>query len=121
MRGAVHGDGTDELALTGPSEISAVEGGDVTAFSITPEDAGLRRCEPAALIGGERVENARILHAILDGTERGPKRDMVLLNSAAALVVAGIVPDLHTGVETARHAIERGAALAKLRALQSFS
>ena len=118
---AVHGDGTDELALTGTSEISAVKGADISAFSITPEEIGLRRCEPAALVGGERVENARILHAILDGSERGPKLDMVLLNSAAALVVAGLAPDLPVGVETARYAIERGAALAKLRALQSFS
>lgn len=118
---AVHGDGTDELALTGPSEVSAVKGADISAFTIAPEEIGLRRCEPSALVGGERVENARILHAILDGSERGPKLDMVLLNSAAALVVAGLAPDLPAGVETARHAIERGAALAKLRALQSFS
>ena len=118
---AVHGDGTDELALTGPSEISAVKSADISAFSITPEEIGLQRCEPASLIGGERTENARILHAILDGSDRGPKRDMVLLNSAAALVVAGLAPDLPAGVETARHAIERGAALAKLRELQSFS
>ena len=117
---AVHGDGTDELALTGASEVCAVQDGAVTAFSITPEDTGLQRCDPAALLGGERVENARILHAILDGTDRGPKRDMVLLNSAAALVVAGLEANLAAGVEHARRVIENGAALAKLRALQAF-
>ncbi|MEO6741473.1 MAG: anthranilate phosphoribosyltransferase [Chthoniobacteraceae bacterium] len=117
---AVHGDGTDELSLTGTSEVSAVNGADISAFSIVPEDAGLSRCEPPALVGGERVENARILHAILDGTERGPKLDMVLLNSAAALVVAGLEANLAAGVDHARRAIENGTALRKLNALQSF-
>ena len=117
---AVHGDGTDELALTGASEVCAIKGGDISTFSVAPEDAGLQRCDPAALTGGERTENARILHAILDGSEHGPKRDMVLLNSSAALVVAGLASSLADGVEIARRAIERGAALAKLRALQSF-
>jgi anthranilate phosphoribosyltransferase len=117
---AVHGDGTDELALTGVSEVRAVNGADIAAFSITPEEIGLLRCEPAALIGGERTENARILLAILEDSERGPKRDMVLLNSAAALVVAEIAPDLQTGLELAHRAIGSGAALARLRALQAF-
>jgi len=117
---AVHGDGTDELALTGRTEVRAVAGADIAAFFIKPEEAGLRRCEPAALVGGDRKENARILLTILDGTERGPRRDMVLLNSAAALVVAGLAADLKCGADIARRAIESGAALAKLRALQSF-
>ena len=117
---AVHGDGTDELALTGASEVCAVQDGKVTPFMLTPEEFGLQRCDPAALAGGERVENARILLAILDGTERGPKRDMVLLNSAAALVVAGLARDVAAGLDLARRALDGGAALAKLRALQSF-
>ena len=72
------------------------------------------------LVGGERTENARILHAILDGTAHGPKRDMVLLNSAAAIVVAGRARDLGAGLDLARKALDGGGALAKLRALQSF-
>ena len=116
----VHGDGTDELALTGTSEVRSVKGAHISAFSIAPEDAGLQRCDPAALVGGERVENARILLAILGGTERGPKRDMVLLNSAAALAVAGLARDLPSGLDLARKALDGGGALAKLRALQSF-
>ncbi len=117
---AVHGDGTDELSVTGTSEVCAVKGGSISAFTLTPEECGLERCPHETLLGGERVENARILHAILDGSERGPKRDMVLLNSAAALVVAGLETDLPSAVERARRAIENGAALAKLRALQAF-
>ena len=117
---AVHGDGTDELSLTGVSEVCAVNGGNVTAFTIAPEEFGLARCTPEALLGGERGENARILLAILDGSERGAKRDMVLLNSAAALTVAGLARDLATALDLARKALDGGGALAKLRALQSF-
>jgi anthranilate phosphoribosyltransferase len=117
---AVHGDGTDELALTGASDVCAVQDGAVASFKIDPEQFGLARCEPAALVGGERGENARILLAILDGTERGPKRDMVLLNSAAALVVAGLAHDVPAGLDLARKALDTGAALGKLRALQTF-
>ena len=117
---AVHGDGTDELSLTGTSEVCSVKEGSITAFTLTPEELGLARCTPAALLGGERIENARILLAILDGSERGPKRDIVLLNSAAALVVAGLEADLAAGMDRARRAIENGAALAKLRVLQAF-
>jgi anthranilate phosphoribosyltransferase len=116
----VHGDGTDELSLTGTSEVRAVQRGTVTAFTLTPEEAGLARCAPAALLGGERAENARILLAILDGSERGPKRDMVLLNSAAALVVAGLARDIASGLALARKALDGGGALAKLRTLQAF-
>ena len=116
----VHGDGTDELSLTGASKVCAVQGGTVTEFTLTPEEFGLARCAPAALLGGERAENARILLAILDGSECGPKRDMVLLNSAAALVVAGLARDLAAGLDLARKALDGGGARAKLRALQSF-
>jgi anthranilate phosphoribosyltransferase len=115
-----HGDGTDELTLTGPSRVCALEGGAITSFSVTPEELGLSRCPHEALRGGDRAENARILTSVLDGTERGPKRDMVLFNSAAALVVAGIAPDLATGLTLSRKAIDSGTALAKLRGLQTF-
>ena len=117
---AVHGCGTDELTLTGPSEVRALEAGDISAVTLTPEQFGLARCEPVALRGGDRAENARILVSILDDTERGPKRDMVLLNSAAALVVAGLASDLAAGVARSRKALESGSALAKLHALQAF-
>jgi anthranilate phosphoribosyltransferase len=117
---AVHGDGTDELTLTGPSEVRALEAGNITAFTLTPEELGFTRCAADALRGGDRTENAQILIRILDGSERGPKRDMVLLNSAAALVVANIARDLTTGLAVSMKALDNGAALGKLRALQSF-
>ncbi len=117
---AVHGSGTDELTLTGPSEVSALDGGSITAFTLTPEEFGFRRCVADALRGGDRTESARILVNILDGTERGPKCDMVLLNSAAALVAAKIAPDLAAGLTLSHKAIKNRSALGKLRALQSF-
>ncbi len=116
---AVHGEGTDELTLTGPTQVHALEAGAIRQFTLTPEELGLTRCAPADLRGGERAENARILLSILDNTERGPKRDIVLLNTAAALVVATLAPDLPTALAQAREALESGAALAKLNALRT--
>ena len=117
---AVHGSGTDELTLTDSTEVHAIEADMVSNFTITPEEFSLTRCAPADLRGGDRAENARILMSILDGTERGPKLDMVLLNTAAALVVCGIASDMAAGLSKARTAIESGAALAKLNALRSL-
>ena len=76
-------------------------------------------CEVADLRGGDRVRNAAILTAILDGTERGPRRDIVLLNAAAGFVITRIAPDLPAGLALAREQIDTGAALAKLDALRS--
>ena len=116
---AVHGEGTDELTLTGPTEIHALENGTIRHFTLIPEELGLTRCTPADLRGGERAENVRILLSILDNTERGPKRDIVLLNTAAALVVAGLAPDLPPALAQAREALDSGAALGKLNALRA--
>ncbi len=115
---AVHGEGTDELTLTGPTEIHALENGTIRHFTLIPEELGLTRCAPADLRGGERAENARILLNILDNTERGPKRDIVILNTAAALVVSGLAPDLPSALAQAREALDSGRALGKLNALR---
>ena len=115
---AVHGQGTDELTLTGPSEVQSVENGEVRGFTLAPEDYGLQKCAPDDLRGGDRTENARILHAILSGAEKGPKRDIVLLNTAAAALISGVVPTLEAGLALAREAIDSGRALAKLEGLQ---
>lgn len=117
---AVHGDGTDELTLTGPTQVHVIEDGNASNFTIAPEELGLSRCSPADLRGGEREENAKILMSIFDGSERGPKLDMVLLNTAAALVVCGLADSVAAGLSKARNAIESGGALAKLNALRSL-
>jgi anthranilate phosphoribosyltransferase len=117
----VHGaDGLDEISNTGESRIAEVREGVVRTFTVRPEDFGLPRASMADLQGGDREENARIIRAILDG-EPGPKRDIVLMNAAAALVAGGCARDFKEGVALAARAIDSGAARAKLEALIAFS
>lgn len=113
----VHGsDGTDELTITGVSWVSSLENGTITDFEINPEDAGLPIHPFEDIIGGTPEENARDFNALLDGTPSA-YRDAVLLNSAAALVVADAASDLKQGVEMARTSIDSGAARDKITAV----
>ena len=117
----VHGaDNLDEISNTGESRVSEVREGMVRSYTVRPEDFGLARTTIAELMGGDREENARIIRAILDG-EAGAKRDIVLMNSAAALVAGAKARDLKDGVGLAAHAIDSGAALRKLEALVGLS
>lgn len=118
---AVHGSGMDELSLTGPSVVQEVVGGIVRERSIDPAALGLPICKVEDLRGGDRRENAAILTAILDGTELGPKRDLVLFNAAAGFVITSLAPDPAAGLDLAREQIASGRALAKLHALQTFT
>ncbi len=118
---AVHGSGMDELSLTGRSAVCEVAGGLVREFIVEPAAFGLASCALDALRGGDRRENAAILTSILNGSERGPRRDLVLLNAAAGFVITGLAPDLATGLDLARAQVESGRALAKLRTLQTFA
>ncbi len=118
---AVHGSGMDELSLTGPSAVCEVAGGQVREFTIDPAALGLAPCELDVLRGGGKQENAAILTGILDGTDTGPRRDLVLLNAAAGFVITGLAPELGAGLDLARAQVESGGALAKLRALQRFA
>ncbi|ATF18269.1 anthranilate phosphoribosyltransferase [Phaeobacter gallaeciensis] len=114
----VHGsDGTDELTITGVSWVAALNpDGSVTEMEIHPEDAGLPPHPFEAIVGGTPEENAKAFEALLAG-EPSAYRDAVLLNSAAALVVAGAASDLKTGVEMARTSIDSGAARGKIEAV----
>lgn len=106
----VHGgDGTDELAISDPSFVAALKDGAVTEFEITPEDAGLPRHPFEAILGGAPEENAAAFRALLEGAG-GAYRDAVLLNAAAALLVAGKVKNLPEGTERAAESIDSGAA-----------
>jgi anthranilate phosphoribosyltransferase len=117
---AVHGSGMDELSLSGVSAVHEVAGGLVRDFVVDPAALGLPHAEVAALRGGGPAENAAILTSILEGTETGPRRNIVLLNASAAFVITGLAPNLAVGLEIAREQIFSGRALAKLRALQSW-
>ena len=109
----VHGaDGLDELSTTGATHVAELHHGRVHRFTVTPEDVGLARANPALLKGGEPAENAEALRAVLAGETGGPigaYRDIVALNAAAGLVVADKAGDLKQGVAMALDALDRGA------------
>lgn len=113
----VHGhDGLDEISTTGPTFVAQIKGGNLTSFEVTPEQAGLPRATLAGLKGGDPQYNAAALHALLEGA-RTPYRDIVLLNAAAAFIVADRASDLKEGVQLAEAEIDSGRAgqtLAKL-------
>jgi anthranilate phosphoribosyltransferase len=113
----VHGEGLDELTVAGDNSVVELRDGAIRSFTVTPEDAGLPRAPIAAIRGGEAVVNAAALGALLRGAA-GPYRDTVLLNAAAALIVAGRAEDLRSGVVDAANAIDGGAALAALETLR---
>ena len=113
----VHGQGLDELTVAGENHVVALENGRLSERVVTPEQAGLRRSPVAAIKGGEAAENARALLALLEGAP-GAYRDTVVLNSAAALIVAERAGDLMDGAAQAAAAIEGGAALAALQRLR---
>ncbi len=114
----VHGrDGLDEITLTGPTLVGEVAAGAVRVYDLSPADVGLSACRREELVGGDVAENAALTRAILDGSERGPKRDVVLLNAAAALISGGAATDWRAGLARAAEALDSGAAAAKLDAL----
>jgi anthranilate phosphoribosyltransferase len=117
----VHGgDGTDEISIAAPTKVAAVEAGRVREFEVRPEDAGLPVHPFEAIMGGTPAENATAFRALLDGAP-GAYRDAVLLNAAAALIVADRAGTLTDGVALARSAIDSGAARAKVEALRRLT
>ena len=117
----VHGsDGTDEISIAGPTAVAALQDGVVTEFTVTPADAGLPTHPFESIIGGDPAYNAAAFRALLAG-EGGAYRDAVLLNAAAALLVAGRAPDLMAGAQIAARSIDSGAARARLDALAAVT
>ena len=117
----VHGsDGLDEITISGPTYVAALEKGAVRSFEVTPEEVGFARQKPEALRGGDAAQNANALVAVLKGT-KGAFRDVAILNAAAGLVVAGRAKNLKQGVEQAAKSINSGAAKARLDRLVQVS
>ncbi len=117
----VHGsDGTDELSIAGPSWVAELKDGQISEFEISPEDAGLPVHPFEDIIGGDPAQNAAAARAILAG-EKNAYRDAVLLNSAAALLIAGRAANLREGVEIAAESLDSGKAEAKLAALAGYT
>jgi anthranilate phosphoribosyltransferase len=116
----VHGEGLDEITVTGMTHVAEVKGGSVDRYAMVPEDLGLHRCEKSAIVGGDVERNAAMVRDVLSG-QKGAPRDAVLANAAAALVAGGAAPDLRAGVKLAAAAIDGGAARGKLERLRALS
>ncbi len=117
----VCGEGTfDEISICGPTKVSHLKDGEVKTFEMTPEEYGFKRAAPEAIKGGNVRENAQIIRDILNG-EKGPKRDMVVLNASAALVSAGVADNFSEGIERAKDSIDSGRAMEKLDRLIDFT
>jgi anthranilate phosphoribosyltransferase len=117
----VHGsDGLDELTTTAATMLYEIRGASVTRRAVKPETFGLAPAQAEALLGGDPLMNRDITLAILQG-ERGPKRDIVLMNASAVLTCAGLAADFPAGVALAEKSIDSGAAMAKLELLRSVS
>jgi anthranilate phosphoribosyltransferase len=117
----VHGlDGLDEITITGPTRIAEAREGSVRSYEVEPEEFGMSRASLQEISGGDAPENAAIIHAIVSG-EKSPRRNVVLLNAAAALVAAGRADHLAVALPLAVQSIDSGAAAAKLEALARFT
>jgi anthranilate phosphoribosyltransferase len=117
----VHGaDGMDELTTTGSTTVAELQDGDITVFDVTPADAGLTPCTIDALKGGDAEHNAAAMRDLLHG-EVGPYRDIVVLNAAAALIVAGKAASLEDGVRKAQMSIDSGQAARALDKLVAIT
>lgn len=117
----VHGlDGLDEITITGTTRVAEVRGGEVRSFEIDPDEFGLQRAPLSQISGGDASQNAAIVRAILAG-EKSPRRDVVLMNAAAALVAAGKAERLKDAAHAAAQSIDSGSAARKLDALVKFS
>lgn len=113
----VHGhDDLDELSLSGPSAVIEIRSGQISRFSVSPEDVGISVAPVDAVAGGDAATNKQLAERLFAG-ERFANRDMVVLNAASGLVVGGVVADLAEGVEAAQNAIDSGQAGAKVQAL----
>ncbi|MDP2689439.1 MAG: anthranilate phosphoribosyltransferase, partial [Deltaproteobacteria bacterium] len=113
-------DGLDEITLTGETRVTELKDGSIRTYRIKPEDFGFERCPPEALKGGGPERNAEIILAVLNGG-KGPARDVVLLNSAAAVTAGGLANSIAEGIAIAHGSIDSGAALEKLEALKRLT
>ena len=118
----VHGaDGLDEITLTGKTYVTELKEGRLSDWLLDPQELGFSLCAPEDISGGQAEENARIMMDILSGRERGPRRDISLLNAAAAIYVGGKAETLASAVRLAGRSIDSGAALEKLKGLKEIS
>jgi anthranilate phosphoribosyltransferase len=117
----VHGnDGMDEISISAPTKVMELNRGDIREYTISPEDFGVSAVSVESIRGGDAAENAATIEALFRG-ERGPKRDVVLMNAAAAIVAGGAAQSLREGFRLAVHSVDSGAAAMKLANLRELS
>ena len=116
----VHGDGMDEISNTGETFVAELKHGKVSTYTLTPESLGMLRANPEDIRGGSPKENARDLLRIFKG-QKGPKRDLVVLNAAAALYVSGIVGSIRQAIPIAEDAIDSGKVMVKFNQFRAFT
>ena len=114
------GRGMDELSSLGLNDICEVKAGQLRDTTLDPQKLGFAHAKVEELVGGEAAENATILESVLAGTTQGPKREIAVLNAAAGFVITGIRDGIESGKAYAEELLDRGAALAKLREMQSL-
>ncbi len=117
----VHGDGTDEFTICGPTDMMELRDGEISRHTIDYSDYGFARASLDDLKGGTLEENAAIARGILDGKITGPRRDIVVLNAAAAIMLAGVAPGITQGVAAAQASIDSGKAKAVLEKMAAIS
>ncbi len=117
----IHGSGLDEITLEGPTKVAEYKDAHITTYEIKPTDFGIKLAELKEIKGGAPEENAKIILDILSGKEKGPKRDIVLLNAGAAIYVAGKAKSIKKGIEIAENSIDSGKALEKLNNLKDWT
>jgi len=116
----VHGDGMDEITNTGETYVAELKNGEVSTYTITPESLGILRASLEDIKGGTPKENARDLLCIFKG-QKGPKRDLVVMNAAAALYVSGIVGSIKQAIPIAEDAIDSGKVMVKFNQFRTFT
>lgn len=117
----VHGyDGMDEISISGPTQLMELRRGEIRQFILHPQDLGIPLAPATAILGGDAADNARMIEAVLQG-ETGPRRDVVVLNAAAAIVAGGAASTWKGAVRAAQESIDTGAALKKLNELRELA
>lgn len=116
----VHGDGMDEISNTGETYVAELKQGKVSTYTLTPESLGMLRASLDDVVGGSPKENARDLLQIFKG-KKGPKRDLVIINAAAALYVSGIVSSIRQAIPIAEDAIDSGKVMVKFNQFRTFT
>ena len=118
----IHGkDGMDEITTADETLVAELKDGDIKKYTLTPEQFGLKRAKKEELLGGDAKTNKEITLSILKGEEQGSKRDIVLLNAAAAIYVSGLAPSVAEGIKAAEKSIDSGKAYKTYESVVSFT